>query len=128
MSCWANGRLITEEPYYLNVRESTIAGMAQTINIAHSITFESVMEMLTVHWGAVPGIAGELVLTRESVAGVRYNTVLRKIDPSGLGADDATTDWVCVCPFRFTAGDVVAITYANPSDLDVGVEFKYKQV
>ena len=128
MSVFGNGKRVVEEPTYIKFIDSASAGAAETISINEPVAFEAEMEQITVHWGAVPGISGDLTLTKTSIEGAKYHTVLRKIDPSGLGDDPATTDWVCVCPFRWNTGDSVTIDYSNPSNIDVGVEIKLKKV
>ncbi len=128
MPCFANGVPIPSTSATVRYRENdeAIATATETIAISFVAPSELQMEQLTCHWGAIPTTAEDITLTKISVEGFRYDTVLRAEDPSVN--DLNVQDIVCVIPFRFAQGDTVSVTYPNTDNLDVGCEIMLKAV
>lgn len=94
------------------------------ISINELATDEWIMEQITAHWASVPGTAQDLTLTKDSVAGAAYDTVLLEFDPATEGEQDL----VCNQPFRFAKGDRVVIAYTGTDGIPCGVEIMLRQV
>jgi hypothetical protein len=106
--------------------DECIAAGGDSIAINELAPCELEMEQLTCHWGAVPTTSEDLVVTKDAIAGPRYDTVLRRVDPSS--GSENLTDLVCLTPFRWRKGDRILVSYPNTDNQDVGFEIILKQV
>lgn len=125
MTCKVNGQVIPSDALRrIRLNAQCINGNTDTISIDYTVLWELQMEQLTVHWEAAPTTTEDIVLQKKSVENSRYDTVLIRVDP----AAQTLTDLACLCPYRWTVGDHVIITFPNTEDQDVGVEFMGKEV
>jgi hypothetical protein len=126
MSCLHNGQS-SSLPRQFHLTAYCAVGLGQTIALSQWLKITTRMLQMTVHWGAVPALTGDLTLEKTASADARLNTVYRRVDPSSA-TGQSLTDFVCVTPFIWNDGDLVVINYANPSNLDVGVEIFLEEV
>ncbi len=128
MACKVNGETVDPSALPLNrvrLTAETINGNAETIAIDYTVLWELQMEQLTVHIEAIPAnVTDEIILQKVSVDGTRFDTVLIRVNPN----EENLIDMACLCPYRWTVGDHVVITFPNSDDQDVGVEFMGKEV
>lgn len=126
MGCQQNGK-DPGLPVQLHYTAFCQAGLGQTIALSQTHRFDVRMLQLTVHWGVVPALTGDLTLEKTSGIDARLNTVYRRVDPSSA-TGQSLTDFVCVTPFVWHESDFVVVNYANPSNIDVGVEIFLEQI
>lgn len=129
MSCFKDGQpvpatIIVGPPTRQVLQDSTAFGVPKTIAIDWTATFEAQLEQLTMHWGGVPATNEDVILTKVSVTGVTFDTILRNIDP----ADEIITDIILVAPFRWRVGDHVKLDYPNSDNLAIGAEIILREV
>lgn len=101
-------------------------GSAESIALDFLCPCNCIMLQITAHWEAIPTTSEDISLWKDSVNGVKWDTVLRAVDPSA--GEENVQDWVCVIPFFFAKGDHVRVDYANTDDQDIGVEIVLQQV
>lgn len=94
------------------------------IALTYTFLWEAKLEQISAHWSAGPLTSEDLTVTRDSVDGVRYDTVFRREDPS-VGP---IVDWVCTEDFRFSKGDILKVDYPNTDNNEVGVTVWIVQV
>jgi hypothetical protein len=128
MGCKVNGVELDPSSVTLNrvrLTDECINGAGDTIAIDYTVLWELQMEQMIVHLEAVPTtVTDEIILQKVSVDGVRFDTVLIRVNPN----EKNLIDLACLCPYRWTVGDRVVITFPNTEDVDVGVEFMGKEV
>jgi hypothetical protein len=127
MTCKVNGKTIdpTATPLRrVRLNAQCINGDSDNISIDYTVLWELQMEQMTAHWEAVPTTSEDIILQKKSVENTRYDTVLIRVDPAAQGL----TDLACLCPYRWTVGDHIIITFPNSEDQNVGVEFMGKEV
>lgn len=128
MVCKVNGETLDPSDVPLNRVRLTAKcenGAAETIALDYTVLWELQMEQMTVHLEAIPAnVTDEIILQKVSVEGAKWDTVLIRVNPN----ETNLIDLACLCPYRWTVGDHVVITFPNSDDQDVGVEFMGKEV
>jgi hypothetical protein len=66
----------------------------------------------------VPVDAGVIFAYKKSHVDIKYNVTIFNEDPSITQISSYLTG----CDIEFDKGDILVLDYANPSDLDVGIE------
>ncbi len=129
MGCFANGEPIGSALQHWRFNQFCLAASAETITIGWLATRHVRMEQMLAHWDAVPTVSEPLVLTRIHATDARLDTILRSVDPSLFASGgENLTDFACVIPFYWEAGDSVQITYANTDNQSLGVEIMLVEV
>lgn len=108
--------IVVTPPEHLRLTEEQVG--IGSFSMDELVSHEYRCEQITISLSAVPTSAGVITLTKDSVEGTNFDTILKVWDPVALNS----SNFVCVTSWMFYTGDRVSLTYANPNDLTVAAE------
>lgn len=111
-----SGSVTVNPPEHLRFIEEQVGIGAFSMD--ELVSHEYRCEQITISLSEIPTSAGVITLTKDSVAGSNYDTILKVWDPVSLNS----SNFVCVTSWMFYTGDRVSLTYSNPDDLTVAAE------
>ena len=124
MTCLASGRPTVAQRAARAKLIDESASSADPIAILWTCPYECVVEGWYFTVDAVPLTSEVAALSRDSVDGANYDSLIRAVNP----ADDGETDYACNNEWRFAEGDAIKFDYPNSDDNTVNVTIFVRQV
>ena len=97
-------------------------GQAETIAMSVYPPWNSTLLQFGIKLGGIAA-TGFFTIVKTSFVAPTYNLTIFDEDPSIGGI----TEYLIPCSYEFLRGDGLVATYANPSDIDVGLEVIFKE-
>lgn len=124
MTCLSNGRpTVAQRAARARLTDESLSS-ADPIAISWTCPYECVVEGWYLKLDAAATTSEDAELSRDSVDGANYDSLIRAVNPG----DDGETDYACNNEWRFAEGDIIKFDYPNTDDNTVNVTIFVRQV